>query len=830
MRKRVCALAVIAVAFTAQMVAAQTIDLGAGGADPIWRGASAGSYAGAWLDQGSLSAGDSRKDLIVGSPGGPGILGKVSVIFGGPVPTGSNVPLSSASTTITGATAGDLFGTTTSTGNVLNAVGSPEATLAVSAPAALNGRGIVYLFNSNFSVGDTISASSAAVQILGAPGDQLGKALVTADLNNDGYREVIIGAPGNNRVYVIGGGPNLPATIDLSASPVPAAAIYQFAGFGSVLATADITGDGIYDLIIGQPSNNAVWVVKGRSGTMPDGSIDMGFTGINPGDMAGTSLRVLDLDADGVRDLAIGAPGADGPDGARTDSGAVYILYGGSNLSSRSLASADVTFYGRDAGDRFGAVLAGGEINRDNPEDLVLGSTVANGGFGALYVYYGRSRGSIGTARPDGTRFIDFAQSSADREIWGDTGGGTITAVQVFEVSGEGARDIIVGMSGNNNNTGAVYCTLSPRLTLGTSSVSLTGYQATVTSSPVPVTNISVIAITWATSSNQPWLSATPQGSTSNSTPGQLQIAANGNGLAPGTYTGTVTVASTSIHLDESQTIAVTFTVQESLPNPSSPAASGAAPGARYSILWRNSDGFLAFWHMNGVSLTSMDLASINQMTNSNWRIAAFADLNGDGSRDIVWEEQTQGWLAVWFMQGNQVIGTQYLSINKIDPSWKIKAAGDVNGDGKADLIWQADDGTLAVWYMNGAQVIGTYWLSINKMSDTNWQIVGAGDLDGDGKADIVWQDKTDGWLGVWLMNGSQVVSTRILSIPKMTDPTWTIVGVQDVNGDGRADLLWQRDDGHVATWFMNADQVIATYMLNPSQVSNTSWRIQGPK
>ena len=42
---------------------------------------------------------------------------------------------------------------------------------------------------------------------------------IYADLNNDGYREIIIGAPGTHRIYIIIGGTYLSGTYDLSQSP-----------------------------------------------------------------------------------------------------------------------------------------------------------------------------------------------------------------------------------------------------------------------------------------------------------------------------------------------------------------------------------------------------------------------------------------------------------------------------------------------------------------------------------------------------------------------------------------------------------------------------------
>ena len=35
-------------------------------------------------------------------------------------------------------------------------------------------------------------------------------------------------------------------------------------------------------------------------------------------------------------------------------------------------------------------------------------------------------------------------------------------------------------------------------------------------------------------------------------------------------------------------------------------------------------------------------------------------------------------------------------------PTWHVKAAADFNGDGKADILWQNDNGQAAIWLMNG--------------------------------------------------------------------------------------------------------------------------------
>src|SRR5262245_19410367 len=64
--------------------------------------------------------------------------------------------------------------------------------------------------------------------------------------------------------------------------------------------------------------------------------------------------------------------------------------------------------------------------------------------------------------------------------------------------------------------------------------------------------------------------------------------------------------------------------------------------------------------------------------------------------------------------------------------------AGDVNGDGKADLLWRnVGTGEVQVWFLKGATVQGE--ASFGQVS-LDWQIEGVGDFNGDGKADVLWR------------------------------------------------------------------------------------------
>ena len=540
---------------------AQDINLATGGADEIWKGTKANAKAGAWMDLGDMS-GDGRRDLIATAPGVPGVTGAVYVIYGGPERSGE-ISLSEAHVVINSTDPNALFGTATAAGNIMNIEGANPRDLAVGAPGVSGGRGAVYLFAAGWAVNSTVTQASANYVIVGAPGDQLGSALATGDLDKDGRRELIIGAPGNNRVYIIKGSASLNGapTLDL-ATTAPARTITA-AGIGSVLIAGDITGDGTYDLLVGAPSQNLVFAYAGSVGTIPSVPV-ISFAGANAGDENGAAIRLLDLDADGANDLVIGAPGGDGPGNARTDAGNVYVFFGPVAAGSYGVDLSPVVIYGAAANRRAGARIATGDINRDTPNDLVILAPGGSGGAGELSIYYGRERAAMGTAS-GGRRVVDFAVAGqVSRRIFGDPAAGAIASAQVYEVTGEGARDVIVGVPGIDNNTGRLFFTISPRLRVSRASETLVANKggSATSSTAFAVTNPSVVVTGWQAVSSAAWLSASPSsGSVAQSSPGSFYIVAQAGGLAGGVYNGTLTITSTSPDLVMMIPIDVTLTV-----------------------------------------------------------------------------------------------------------------------------------------------------------------------------------------------------------------------------------------------------------------------------
>jgi hypothetical protein len=144
----------------------------------------------------------------------------------------------------------------------------------------------------------------------------------------------------------------------------------------------------------------------------------------------------------------------------------------------------------------------------------------------------------------------------------------------------------------------------------------------------------------------------------------------------------------------------------------------------------------------------------------------------------------------------------------------------DFNGDGEADILWQnGSTGQRVVWLMNGTALQSTVSLGT---VPTSWSIVGSGDFNGDGKADILWQNISTGQSVIWLMNGTTLQSTVSLG----TVPTaWRIAGSGDFNGDGKADILWQNiSTGQRLIWIMNGTTHQSTVNL---RTVGTTWSIR---
>jgi hypothetical protein len=187
-------------------------------------------------------------------------------------------------------------------------------------------------------------------------------------------------------------------------------------------------------------------------------------------------------------------------------------------------------------------------------------------------------------------------------------------------------------------------------------------------------------------------------------------------------------------------------------------------------------------------------------------------DIDGDGKSDILWRNGDLDPVA-WLMNGSTVTGNSLLPFTR---GWSTSGLGDFDGDGRDDILRRSSSGDVEVWLMDGVRIassntLGNVW--------PGWTVSGVGDFDDDGRDDILWRS-VSGDVAIWLMDGGRLASFHPLG---NIWTGWTISGVGDFNGDNRADILWRSASGEVAIWLMDGGRLASFHSLG--NVS-TGWTI----
>jgi hypothetical protein len=265
-------------------------------------------------------------------------------------------------------------------------------------------------------------------------------------------------------------------------------------------------------------------------------------------------------------------------------------------------------------------------------------------------------------------------------------------------------------------------------------------------------------------------------------------------------------------------------TVQDSEPPPPTQAADFNRDG-NPDILFQDAGAFLAFWSMDNENLATAGLLNPNNSGDPNWRVVSSGNFNPDTRPDLLFQH-TNGDLAVWYMDGVSLTSATLLNPSSPGAGWRAVGAGDFNGDGDSDILLQHDDRTLAVWYMDGVNLTSPTLVSPSNPG-VEWRAVAVNDFNSDGNPDIVFQDSA-GTLAAWYMNGVDLNSATLLN-PASSGPDWRVTSSTDLDADGNSDLIFQNvADGRLAAWFMNGVDLIRGTLLNPAHPGGT-WQVVGP-
>ncbi len=370
------------------------------------RGVSPDDHFGTHLAAADVN-GDGVSDLIVGAPDatldahdGAGI----ALVFTG----GRRGITGSPSLRVTGDTAREGLGLVARAGDVNGdgyedvAIGAVNSSATVASP---NGRVGIHLGGPQ-----GLAAAPSAMLVGDGRARMFGLEVAAGDFDGDGFADLAVGDPfasrggeRNGSVSVFRGGT---AGIDTSPACVLVGQSDRD-GFGGALAVGDLNNDGFADLLIGAPTRSmrgtaagALYVhfgsVRGLS-TRAGEVVEAGASA----DTFGWRAACADLDGDGRDDAVITAPGAMGvsPDGGRpVHPGFALVFHAGATGGLGS--DTPVRLDGSIVGDLFGKAVTALDVNGDGRPEVLVGSALAaaEGGdpYGFVHVFSSVAGSAVG--------------------------------------------------------------------------------------------------------------------------------------------------------------------------------------------------------------------------------------------------------------------------------------------------------------------------------------------------------------------------------------------------------------------------------------------------
>ena len=759
-------------------------------------GESAGDNAGFSVSSAGDVNGDGIDDVFVGAinnDAGGTNAGAAYVIFGTTSGVSAvnldDITLGTGGFKITGEAIANAAGFSVSSAGDVNGDGIDD--VIVGAPRNDGGgsyAGAAYvIFGATSSVSavnlDDVALGTGGFRITGeVPGDRAGYSVSSAgDVNGDGIDDLIVGARDNDAggdragaAYVIFGTSSSVSAVGLDdialgtgGFKIIGETVYDFAGV-SVSSAGDVNGDGIADIAIdtygqdaGGTDAGAAYVIFGTTAIVSGINLDDvalgtgGFkiTGEAVLDFAGSAVSSAgDVNGDGTDDILVGAFFNDA---GGLNSGAAYVIFGTTspvsavNLDDIALGTGGFKVAGELGGDLAGgSVFAAGDVDGDGFDDILIGATDnAVGGIeaGAAYVIFG----------------ADF---TGDVDQIGTAGADTLT--------GNSGADVIIGGQGNDvliGNGGADVLRIGDDFSgrfdggLGNDVLALqnTGLSLDLTAiGNTRITGIETVDLTGSGSNNTLTLAATDVAAMSDSN--TLSVLGDATDAVVTTDLwvegGTVTVGSQDF---------LSFTLEgKTLLVDTDIDVTGLLSVPIATLSLDALDG------NNGFTIVGSGFEE------AGFAVASAGDVNGDGLNDLFVGAPYNTGIVSSTGSGYIIFGTTAgfaSSVNLTDiaagtggfeivgeldndkAGFSVKAAGDLNGDGIADMVIGANGNDAggtdagAAYVVFGAGSLTSVNLDDVALGTGGFRIVGetdgdqggfsvssAGDVNSDGIDDII--------------------------------------------------------------------------------------------
>ncbi len=695
--------------------------------------------------------------------------------------------------------------------------GTFETTLT---PERIPGQGIV--FNDKNGVSQFSYGEATAF-------DAMGKK-VSVDLSFEQSREPLLDSASLHSKYIIflslsTLGLTFPVTIDPLIT-TPATTLdptdQATAWFGRAVATAgDVNGDGYSDVVIGAELWDGEAADEGRVYIYHGSSSGLSSTPtliLDPADQAGAFFGFSvatagDVNGDGYSDVVVGAYSWDGE---AADEGRAYVYHGSSSgLSSNpalTLDPADQTAF-------FGfSVATAGDVNGDGYSDVVIGAELWGGlpafSEGRMYIYHGSSSGLSATPA------LTLDPTDQATALFGRV------VATAGDVNGDGYSDVVIsagGWTGEAADEGRVYVyhgsssglSSTPALILDPTDQASANFGHSVsTAGDVNgdgYSDVVIGAFLWDGEATDEGRAYIYYGSTSGLSASSV-LTLDPTDQAIASFGGAVATAGDINGDGYSDVIVGAYRYD------------GEATDEGRVYLFRGSPDALS--STVGLNLDPTDQASAFFGSS----VKSAGDVNGDGYTDVIiaasfWDGEAtdEGRVYVYHGSSSGLSSTPAITLDPTNQASAffgstsigdgISTAGDVNGDGYADVVIGANgfttetgaEGRTYIYYGSASGLPANPSLTLDPTDQVNsnfgYAVATAGDVNSDGYADVVigavlWDGEATDEGRAYIYYGS---SSGLSSTPALIlDPTnqaiasfgGAVATAGDINGDGYSDVI----------------------------------------